>query len=89
MHITPEHKLRKLGSHYMIVDVCADNANLTNVYVLNDTAAFLWQSVENTDFDADSLVSLLCDNYDVATLQAREDVAAMLDQWVRLGLVTD
>ncbi len=89
MHITPEHKLRKLGSHYMIVDVCSDNANLTNVYVLNDTAAFLWQSVENTDFDADSLVSLLCDNYYVATLQAREDVAAMLDQWVRLGLVTD
>lgn len=89
MHISPEHKLRKLGSHYMIVDVCADNANLTNIFVLNDTAAFLWQSVENSYFDADTLVALLCDSYDVAPKQAREDVDSMLDQWARLGLVID
>ena len=69
MHISSEHKLRKLGSHYMIVDV--------------------WQSVENSYFDADTLVALLCDSYDVAPKQAREDVDSVLDQWARLGLVID
>lgn len=89
MRTNPEHRLRRLGSHYMIVDACADDANLTNVYVLNDTAAFLWQGIEGTEFDSDALVSLLCASYDVDPLRARVDVETMLADWLRLGLVSE
>lgn len=65
----------------MIVEACAGCANLTNVYVLNSTAAFLWSSVEDIDFDAAMLVDLLCGRYDVDRDRAACDVAALLGQW--------
>ena len=49
MRLNSELKLRKLGSHYMIVDSCAGRANIANVYVLNATAAWLWEQVEQKD----------------------------------------
>lgn len=87
MRINPEHKLRRLGKHYMIVDACASNTNLTNVYVLNATAAFLWESVGDTEFDAEMLANLLCENYEVEPEQARADVDALLDVWCRYKLI--
>lgn len=87
MHINTAHILRKLGRHYMIVDGGTGNAVHTNVYTLNETAAFLWNSVAGTDFDCDTLVRLLCDNYDVAPDTARADAAALLARWLELGLV--
>lgn len=87
MRINPELKLRKLGSHYMIVDTCADNMNLTNVYVLNSTAAWLWEKVVGMDFSADTLISLLCDTYEVGADRAATDVALLLDRWVKYKLL--
>lgn len=87
MRINPELKLRKLGSHFMIVDTCADNVNLTNVYVLNSTAAWLWEQVAGIDFSAETLITLLCDNYEVEADRAASDVAALLDRWTEYKLL--
>ena len=51
MRLKPNLKLRQVGSRHMLVDVCSDNINLTNVYTLNETAAFLWDSLADTDFN--------------------------------------
>ena len=87
MRLNPEHMLRHIGSHYMIVDSCADNANLTNVFTLNDTAAYLWESVRGIEFTAEDLVKLLCDQYEVDVKQAREDVASLLSSWQEYHLI--
>lgn len=87
MNINTTHILRKLGRHYMIVDGCTGNAEHTNVYTLNETAAFIWQSVYGIDFDGDTIVRLLCDNYDVDLDTARTDASALLDRWRELGLI--
>lgn len=73
----------------MIVDVCSDNMNLTNVYVLNATAAWLWESVAGTDFTEDTLVDLLCDSYDVSPEQARTDSRRLLEKWRKLQLINN
>ena len=38
-------QLRKLGNSYMIVEVSAENVNMSNVYTLNKTAADMWQLI--------------------------------------------
>ena len=38
-------QLRKIGNRYMIVDACAGNVNMSKVYSLNQTAAWIWQCV--------------------------------------------
>lgn len=87
MLLNPELKLRKVGRHSMIVDVCSDNINLTNVYELNATAAWLWESVAGIDFTEDTLVDLLCDSYDVSPEQARADIRRLLEKWRKLHLM--
>ena len=89
MRLNPELKLRKVGRHSMVVDVCSDNMNLTNVYVLNDTAAWLWEAVAGMDFTEDTLVDLLCCNYDVAQEQAREDVRHLIEKLSNANIVLD
>lgn len=86
MRLNGELILRHLGSHYMIVDSCSDTANLTNVYVLNATAAFLWESMKGKEFTAAELVQLLYENYEVSMERATEDVASLLEVWQRYHL---
>lgn len=81
MRINPELRLRKLGKHYMIVDSCIDSSNVTNVYVLNDTAAWLWEQVAGSDFTANHLVELLCESYEVDTARAAADVETLIKEW--------
>lgn len=88
MRINPDCKLRKLGRHYMIVGACADDANLTNVFSLNDTAAFLWEQVAGKEFDAEALAAILTDNFEVDAATARADVDAMLEKWRGFSLIT-
>ena len=37
--------LRRIGNQYMIVEACAGNVNMSNVYSLNRTAAWLWEQI--------------------------------------------
>lgn len=87
MRLNPNHKLRKIGNRYMIVDVCTDRSNMTNVFYMNRTAAMLWQKAENADFTSEQCVEWLCENYEVDAERAEADVRRLLDCWRKFGLV--
>ena len=53
---------------------------------LNDTAAYLWEQLEE-DSDIDSLTLALCKQYDVEQEVARHDVEAILEEWIKTGVV--
>ncbi len=61
--------------------------NLSNVYTLNGTAAYLWQEIGNEEFSIDRIVSLLCDKYEVDTEMAETDARSLLVEWEKLGLI--
>lgn len=73
----------------MLVDVCSDNINLTNVYTLNETAAFLWDSLADTDFNVATLATLLIGEYDVELDRAMADSRSLVDLWLKHGLITE
>ena len=58
-------QLRKLGNSYMIVEVSAENVNMSNVYTLNKTAADMWQLICDGEHTAADLAGWLCSKYDV------------------------
>lgn len=79
--------LRKIGSRYMIVEVSQEAMNLTNVYTMNETAAWLWKGIGNDEFTEEVLVARLLEEYEVTEEQATTDVHALIEEWVKLGLV--
>lgn len=80
-------KLRKVGDRYMLVDVSEKDANVTNVYTLNDTAAFVWTRLAAGISEAAELADELCAEYAVAPAVALADVRKLLASWQESGLI--
>lgn len=83
----PNLRLRKVGKQYMIVETCADNVNMTNVFSLNKTAARLWERIEHCDATPSALAEWLCSVYDVEPSTAIRDVERQLSEWRSYGLL--
>lgn len=80
-------QLRKIGSRYMVVDACEDNVNLSHVYSLNGTAAWMWERLAEGISSPDELTDRLCEDYQVERERAFHDVEKQLVEWLRFGLV--
>ena len=87
MRLNPDLKLRKIGSRYMIVDTFTGKIDLTNVFILNETAAYLWHRAEGLDFTVEKVVKWLCEEYDVEKNTAQADSEKLLAQWEDEGMV--
>ena len=77
------YTLRPLGQEFILVAEGLDVADATRMISMNSTAAFLWEDVVDREFDAQTLVDLLVDNWDVSRETAEKDVAALLKSWER------
>lgn len=87
MKLKENLKLRQVGNRYMIVDAVGQNVNLTNVYTLNATAAWVWELAAQGDFTEESLISALCGNFEVSTDLATKDIRALLETWKKYNLL--
>lgn len=79
--------MRKLGRENIVVPEGLQQVNFNRMIVLNETAAFLWQEVQNREFDADTLRDLLLENYEVSPQQAQSDVEALVQQWIEADII--
>ncbi len=71
----------------MIVDPSQDMVDLSTVYTLNSSAAWLWEELKGKEFTIDTIVELLCENYDVSKEQAQSDAEILLQDFQKQGLV--
>lgn len=82
-------KLRKVGKNYMVVEACAGNVRLTDVFSLNETAADLWQRMCEGDYTPAELAEWMCHRYEVPAEVALADVEKQLAEWKRFGLMKE
>lgn len=80
-------QLRKIKDQHMIVEVCDDNMNMSNVYSLNRTAARLWERIESGNHTLQELAEWLCGVYDIDFATALGDVEKQLTDWESHGLI--
>lgn len=89
MKKTKDFSLRQIGKQYMIVDTTEDNVDLSRVYTLNATAAYLWEEIGAKDFSETFLAERLCERYDIDKATAHKDVKLLLTEWEKMGLIKD
>ena len=75
------YELRSIGSQNLLVGVGADVAHSGVLRKMNESAAYLWKSVEGKDFTGDMLVDLLLAEYDVSREDAIEAVKDLIKDW--------
>ncbi len=81
--------LRTLAKEYIITAEKVTNINFNKLISLNESAAYLWESVQGKEFDADTLADLLVERYEVDRETAFKDSEAIILKWKEAGIVTD
>lgn len=88
MKIKKEFVLRQVCGENVIVGEGLGAINFGKLLALNETAAWLWQqAVAMDNFTIDTLAQKLFDEYEVSVDEAKNDVAAILDEWQNVGVV--
>ena len=60
MRIKKGFELRDVCGEKVVIASGIENVDFSQMIALNESAAYLWQAVENETFDAQKLASLLC-----------------------------
>ena len=88
MKIKENLVLRRIGSEYVIIVPGKDSVDLTEVYTLNETSAWIWEQLKNKDFTMEDIVDLVLQHYEVERERAMNDVQTFLDILRTGGLIT-
>lgn len=87
MRTVEGYVLQSLGSQNLLVGVGANVAHSGVLRKLNESAAYLWKSVEGKDFTEEMLVDLLLEEYDVSRETATEAVKDLVKDWLAQKVV--
>jgi len=87
----------KIKEGFVLRQVCGENVivgeglgaiNFGKLLALNDTAAWLWQRAKaQGNFTVESLAEALCEEYEVSIDDAKADVASIIAEWQKVGVI--
>ena len=78
--------LRNVCGENIIVAEGKENIDFTTIISMNETTAYLWKNVEGKEFDSDTLMSLLINEYEVDDATANKDAKNIAKQWIEAGI---
>ena len=88
MRIKKEFVLREVCGEHVITGEGLAAVNFGRLLALNETAAWLWKQADAMgDFTVEQLSDKLCEEYEVSNDVAKEDVAKIIGQWQKEGVI--
>ncbi|AQX08226.1 PqqD family protein [Elizabethkingia ursingii] len=89
MKLREDLMLRHLGDEYVIIDPEQDMIDMSKVYTLNETAAFLWKELQGKEFNVETVTEVLLAYYNVDHSIAEKDAQRLVQDFEKQGLLTD
>ncbi len=89
MRIKDGFTLREIVGQHVVIGEGLSQVNFNKMIHMNDSAAYLWKSVEGKEFSVKDLTDLLLERYDVTEEKASADAAALAAKWIEAGIVTE
>lgn len=87
MRIIEGLKLRPLGKQYLVMAEGQKQVDFNRMVSMNVTAAFLFQEVQDVDFDIATLAQLLVNECGISMEQANHDAALTIEEWQQAGIL--
>lgn len=88
MRLREDLQLRKLGEDFIIIDPGQKMVDMSKVFTLNETAAFLWEELLHKEFNESNIVELLIENYEVDENTAQADALKLISEFKKGGLIS-
>ena len=80
-------ELRQINSKSDILESVESGLSLQKMITFNTTAAFLWKSIKDSDFEQEDIASLLKDKYSISEDMAMEDSKSIIQEWIRANII--
>ncbi len=89
MRLNSDLVLRQVKDEYMIINPFSDTVDMTQVYTLNETAAWLWQQMEGKEFEVKDLAEAMLQEYEVDEETAYKCAEDLAKQWLQAGMAIE
>lgn len=88
MKVKTGFELQNVCGEYLLIPTGIENVDFSNVININATTAYLWEKVVAMEqFDIETLVELLMQEYEVSEDVAREDCTMIAQRMKEIGLI--
>lgn len=87
MQIKKDFTIQKVGNSYIAVAVGETSKTFHGMVRLNETGAFLWKKMSETDMSVEELVDALLSEYEVDRETATHDVEQLAAQFRESGIL--
>lgn len=87
MKIIDGFRLRDVMGQATVIGEGVAQVNFNKLVTLNESAAYLWESVDGKEFDVETLASLLVERYGIDQELAVKDAETISSRWKEIGLV--
>ena len=87
MQIKSGFELRRICGENIIIAHGVQNIDFSKIITLNESAAFVWNSVIGKDFTEQDMVNILVNEYEVDMMTAQNDATALVAAWKDAGLI--
>lgn len=64
-----------------------ENIDFSNIISMNETSAYLWNGLGDSEFSVDDMVDLLVEEYEVDTETATIDCKELSRLWLEAGII--
>lgn len=79
--------LRTVCGEKIIVAEGKENIDFSNIIVLNESAAYLWEKVSDNEFTAEEMAKWLTEEYNIDEETAKRDANTLAKQWMEAGII--
>lgn len=86
MRIKKEFRIENLSGNQT---VCSEDPEFNSTIVLNDTALFLWNLLEEKDASKAEMLNGLLDNFEISTVLALNDIDVFLRTMKEYGIIEE
>ena len=80
--------MRRLGQEAMIVAESVELIDFDRIISVNSSAAYVWESLPDSNFTIETIIELLMQRYDVEESVARKDAEELVKVWLKAGIIT-
>lgn len=79
--------MRRLGQEMVLVAESLDLIDFNRLISLNESAAYIWETLPDSSFDTQDIVKLLTGRYDVDQKTAFNDAKELVNVWRSAGII--
>lgn len=79
--------LRDVCGEHVLVAEGKENIDFSDIISMNETSAYLWEKIQDKEFDAETLATLIVEAFDIDFDTALADSKGLIKQWERCGIL--